>query len=82
MPTICDLRGIRCTLAHTVRIGTGSVAGHDLNPRMLAQPRCQGFGLPVGQKINHRVAFQIDQDGPVSLSAAPRPIVNGKNPRR
>jgi hypothetical protein len=34
-------------LAHAIRIGTRSVAGHNLNPRMLTQPSRQGLGLSV-----------------------------------
>ncbi len=37
---ICDLRGIWSPLARTVGVSTGSVAGHDLNSRMLMQPSC------------------------------------------
>jgi hypothetical protein len=48
---------------------------------MMAQPFSQAFGLGIRQKIDNRVAFQIDKDCPLAASAPPRPVIDGKHAR-
>lgn len=81
MPAICRLDCIWRALAHAVRIGAGPVACHDLDPGVLTQPPGQGLGLPVRQEIDHRIALQVDQDGPVAATPAPCPVIDGKDAR-
>ena len=81
MPAIRDLDCIRRALAHTVRIGPGPVACDDLDARVSAQPPGQGLGLPVRQEVDHCVALQVDQDGPVAAAPAPCPVIDGQDAR-
>jgi len=81
VPPICNLDRIRRTLPHAVRVGTGPVARDNLDAWVLMQPPCQSVGLAVGQKVDHRVALQIDEDRAVATAAAPSPVVNGKDAR-
>jgi hypothetical protein len=52
-------------------VGASAIPSHYLNTGMLAQPRGQAFGLTIRQKVDNRVAFQINQDRPVTLPATP-----------
>jgi hypothetical protein len=82
MPAIRDLQGIRCALPDTVCVGAGAVARDDLHSAMALQPRREGRGLAIGQKVDHPVALQIDQDGAVVLAAPPGPVIDRQHARR
>jgi hypothetical protein len=71
MPPIADLESIRRTLTYPVRIGTGPIAGNNLNARMTTQPLSEAMSLPIRQQVDHRIAFQIDQNGPIPVATAP-----------
>jgi len=71
VPPICNLNRIRRTLPHAVCVGAGPVARDNLDAWILMQPPCQSVGLAVGQKVDHRVALQIDEDRAVATAAAP-----------
>ena len=77
MPSISDLDRIWRTLPHAVGVGAGPVTGNDLDAGMLTQPGGQGLRLPIGQQVDSCVAFQVDQDGPVAVAAAPGPVIDG-----
>ena len=81
VPTICNLDRIRRTLPHAVCICASPVSRDNFDAWMLVQPPCQSVGLAVGQEVNHRVALQINEDRAVAMTAAPCPIVNGKDTR-
>jgi hypothetical protein len=81
VPSVSDLNRIRCPLTRAVRVSSGAIAGNDLNTRMMARPVSQAFSPAIRQKIDNRVAFQINKDCPVMLSAAPRPVIDSKNTR-
>ena len=72
MPPIAHLNRIRCSLTDAVRIGTGSIAGNHLNSGMLTQPLSEAVSLPIRQQVDHRIAFQIDQNGSIT-SAMDKP---------
>ena len=82
VPAVGRSDRIRRALAHAIRIGAGPVACDDLDTWMVAQPPGQGLGLPVRQEVDHRVALQVDQDGPVATAAAPCPVIDGQDARR
>jgi hypothetical protein len=81
MPPICDLHGVRGSLARAIGIGPGPVTGDNLDTRVLAQPSRQGLGLPIRQQVDHPVALQVDQDGAVAVTTAPRPVINRQHTR-
>jgi hypothetical protein len=45
---ISHLRGLGCSVARPIGIGSGSVARDDLHPRVDPQPLRQGTCLPIG----------------------------------
>ena len=63
------------TLPNTFSMGTRPIAGDDLHARMLAQPRRQSGGLPIGQ-INDIVALKVHQRGAVVMASAPGPVIH------
>ena len=67
------------SLAHTVGIGTCTVACDHFDTRVLAEPGSQRFRLPIRQEVDHLVAFQIDQNSSVAMPAAPSPIIDSQN---
>jgi hypothetical protein len=76
MPPITHLNRIRCPLTDAVRVGTGPIAGNNLDPGMLTQPLSEAVSLPIRQQVDHRITFQIDQNGPIPAAPAPGPVVN------
>jgi hypothetical protein len=48
---------------------------------MLAQPNCEGFGLAIGQQVEHGIALQIHNDRSVAAPTAPGPVVDSDDPR-
>ncbi len=71
MPSVGDLNSIGCPLAYSVWISAGAVYGDDLDTGTLAQPLSQSRSLAIGQKIDHRIALQIDQDRPIAAGPTP-----------
>ncbi len=82
MPAIRDLDRVWGALAHAIGIRTGPVTCDDLDPGMLAKPHGQGLGLPIGQKVDHGVALEIDQGGAIPMVAPPGPVIDGEDARR
>ena len=82
VPSVSNLHGLRRAAAGTFGIETGAVTGHDLNAGMALQPFCDRVRVSIRQKINNAIALQIADDRPVSLPAAPGPIVDADDPRR
>jgi hypothetical protein len=81
MPAICDLDRVWGALAYAIGIRTGPVACDDLDPGMLAKPHGQGLGLPIGQKVDHGVALEIDQGSAIPMAAPPGPVIDGEDTR-
>jgi hypothetical protein len=81
MPPVGDLDSSRCTLSDPVRLGPGPIAGDNLNPGMLTQPLSEAVGLAIRQQVDHRMAFQIDQNGAIPATPAPRPVINRQDTR-
>src|SRR3954471_7825351 len=81
MPPITHLNRVRCPLTDAVRVGTGPVAGDNLNARMLTEPFSEAVSLPIRQQVDHRIAFQIDQNGSIPVAPAPGPVINRQDAR-
>lgn len=78
MEAVGKLNCLRCSLAGSVGVGTGTIPNKYLDAGMTPQPDRQGRGLAVGQQVDDVVAFQITQDRAVAL-AAPGPVVDAEN---
>ena len=81
VPSVGDLDSIRRTLPDPVGIGARPITGDDLHARMLAQPRRDGCGFPIGQEIDDGVRLEIHHHRAVAVAPPPRPIVDSENPR-
>ena len=82
VPAVADLDGLGRSLAHAVGINAGPVPGDDFNARVGLQPRGQALGPPVRQQVDDAVAFEVDEDRPVAVAAAPGPLVHRQHPHR
>src|SRR3954454_8022085 len=49
---------------------------------MVLDPRRDGVRLAVGEEVDDVTAFQVHDDGAVTLSLAPRPVIDPHDPRR
>jgi hypothetical protein len=81
MPPIAHLNRIRCPLTDAVCVGAGPIAGNHLYPGMLTQPPSEAVSLPIRQQVDHRIAFQIDQNSSIPAAPAPGPVVNRQDAR-
>ena len=82
VPSIGDLDGVRGTLADAVGVGTGTIAGDDLDARPVTQPGGDGSSLAIGQEIDHPVCLEVDQHRAVATPTPPGPVVNPEDTRR
>jgi hypothetical protein len=71
-----DLDRLGGPLAGAVRIGFRTSAGHDLDPRMPAQPLGEGAGGAIGEKGHRAVPLHIDADRPRRLPFPIGPIIH------
>lgn len=81
VPAIRDLDGVRSAGPNAVGVSAGAVAGNDLHPGMGFQPRRHRLRVAVGQQVDGTVAFQIDDDRAVALTAPPGPVVDADDAR-
>ena len=79
VPAVSDLNSARRALAHAVCVSASTVTCNDLDTGVLAKPRSQRFCLPVRQKVYDLIALQVDQNGPVAMTASPSPVINSKH---
>ena len=79
MPTVDHVPGLGGTLASRVAVGCGAIAADDLTTGMGLEPLCQWLRLPIGQQVDHPVAFQVDQDRAVALPRAEGSVIHTKH---
>jgi len=82
MPPVRDLDRVGRSLPDAIGVDAGAVARDDLHPRVLLQPRRQAFSSAVGQQVEDPVPLQVDEDGPIAVTAPPRPIIDPEHARR
>ena len=58
-----------------------SVTGDSPDPTMTPKPVGQGRGGPVRQQVDHATPLQVDQDRPVGLTLASRPVIDAEHLR-
>ncbi|GEM_PF-5141753 len=81
VPAVGDLERSRRALACARRVRLLAVAAHHLDLGLPAEPSREGLGLAVRQEFDHMVPLQVDEDGPVDVPTADRPIVPAQLPR-
>ena len=76
MPAINNLLCLgRCSNGR-LGVGRPAVSADEFDARMIVEPLLNGFGIAVGQEINHVAALKIHDDGAVSLAFEPGPIID------
>jgi hypothetical protein len=81
MPAIGDVDRFGRALPCALGIHICPVSGDDLNAGMVAQPSGESLGLAIRQQVDDPVALEVDENGSIAAGAAPRPLINTKNPR-
>jgi hypothetical protein len=80
MESVSDLPRLGRTLARAPRIQAAAIAANDFDLRMLPQP----FGCPGGRtilpRVNHLAPLEVNDDGSVSATLSPAPVVNACHP--
>jgi hypothetical protein len=79
MEAVSDLPRLRRTLVRALCIETTAVAADDFDLRMLAKPLgCPG-GRAIRQDIDNLAPLQVDDDGPVSATLSPTPVIDARH---
>ncbi len=63
---------VQCPLG----VSTSAIAGDDLDPGMVLQPRRDALRCPIGEEIDRAMLLEIDEDGPLGLAARAGPVVD------
>src|SRR5271157_1517721 len=76
MEAVSDLPRLRRALSRALRIQTAAVTADDFDLRMPAKPfGCPG-GCAIRQHIDNLAPLQVNDNGPVSATLSPAPIVD------
>src|ERR1035437_1655257 len=81
MEAVGHLNRLRGSTGGAVGINPAPITADDFRSGMQLQPSSQAVGGTVRQQVNGSVRLQIDQDGPITLTFAPGPIVDAHRPR-
>lgn len=76
MPPVADLHRVRQGSPDRLSVGCRAVTAHDLDARMLAQPRLQGVGRAAGQHVDPFMGLGIDDHGGIPVPSAQREVVD------
>ena len=76
MPAVGDLKGVRQRLGGRLAIAAATIARHDRDLRMSAEPRFDGCPLAIGQERHDAPAFQIADDRPIAMITTEGPVVD------
>src|SRR5277367_1540865 len=82
MPTIGDLSGFGRAFCGRLSIGRRPVPTDDFNSRMVNEPILHSIRIAIRQEIDDIASLQIYDDGAVTSSFAPRPVVDADTSRR
>jgi hypothetical protein len=80
MESVSDLPGLGRALARGLRIQTAAIAADDFDLRVLAEPFGGPRGCAILQHIDNLTPLQVDDNGPVSATFAPAPVVDAYHP--
>ena len=76
MPAIDDLLCLGCCIDGRLGVGRPAVPADEFDARMIVEPLLDGFGIAVGQEIDHVAPLKIHDDGAVPLAFEPGPVVD------
>ncbi|GHF77547.1 hypothetical protein GCM10017667_01050 [Streptomyces filamentosus] len=76
MPPVGDLDCVGQGAADGLGVGRGAVSAHDLDARMLEQPRFQRVGGAVGQYVDPFMDLGVDHHGGVAMPPAQGEVVD------
>ena len=77
---VSDLPRLRRALSCALRIKAAAIAADDFNLRVLTEPfGCSG-GCAILQHIDNLAPLQVDNNGPVSATLSPAPVVDACHP--
>jgi hypothetical protein len=82
MPTIGDLDRLWCALGRGLAVAGAAAPGDKIDCRMTPKLCSGGVALAVWKKRHNAVPLQVADDGSVSASSTPRPIVNPNRAKR
>jgi hypothetical protein len=82
VPAVGHLDRVRGTPAGPVGVGTGTITGDDLHPRVRLEPDGERGGRALGQQIDDRMSFLVDQDRPVRAASLAGPVVDAEHANR
>jgi hypothetical protein len=81
MPPVRDLDSLWRSLPDAVGVDAGAIARDDLHTWVPLQPRRKALGPAVRQQVEYPVPLQVDEDGPVAVTAPPSPIIDPEHAR-
>jgi len=81
MPPVRDLDSFWRSLPDAISVDAGAVARDDLHPGVPLQPRRKALSPAVGQEVEDPVLLQVDEDGPIAVTAPPCPVIDPKHAR-
>jgi len=79
---VSHLNGLRSADASGFRVLSSSVTADDLDGRIALEPSCRRCSVPRGKDIKPTVPFQVTDDGPVSSTTTPGPVIETDHARR
>jgi hypothetical protein len=82
VPAIGHVRGFGKGLCNSGSKLLGPILRHDLDRWVGFQPVCDRRLRAISKQGNRLLAFQIHDNGPIALTASPRPLVEANDPRR
>ena len=74
VPAVADLQGPRSTLGGPLVKAAAAVAAQDLDAELGRKPVCDSAAFPVRQQINGALAFEVADNGSVTLALEPREV--------
>ncbi|GJE65052.1 hypothetical protein LNAOJCKE_2260 [Methylorubrum aminovorans] len=81
MPAVGDLHGRRRAQRGAAGVLGRTIARHEPDLRLAAEPCGPRLGRAVGQQVERSSAFEIDDDGAVGPPLAQRPVINADDAR-
>jgi hypothetical protein len=76
MPAIDNLLCLGCCIGGRLGVGRPTVPADEFNARMIVEPLLDGFGIAVGQEIDHVAPLKIHDNSAVPLAFEPGPVID------
>ena len=79
---IGNLARVRCAASRSVGIESAAIPRDHAHIGECPEPGGDRVGRALGEEIDHPAAFEVAQDGTVTPSFLPRPVIHTDNPWR